>query len=88
MRKCIGYSKELVAQYLVHGRRYRLLSSEQLSEQWIISYRNLARHFSDDNARAIQRDLTSEFWLRNMEPPYAPVDPELAHFVSRLSSAK
>ena len=63
--------------YLARGRRFVVLDVGQLSKSWITAVKNwLAR--KDRASEITMDDLTAEWRLRGLEPPYDAVKQELA----------
>ena len=75
-----------IADYASRGRFHKRLTDDQLSATWIAAFRNFADDRNDRGRRAIEMDLKAEFQLRNMEPPYDLVKPEIDRVVEDMSS--
>ena len=67
-------------------RFHKRLTDDQLSATWIAAFRSFADDRSDRGRRAIEMDLKAEFQLRNMEPSYDLVKPEIDQVVEDMSS--
>jgi hypothetical protein len=74
-----------IADYASRGRSYKSLTDDQLSRQWIAAFKNFADDRSDHGRRATEMDLKAEFQLRNIEPPYDVVKPEIDRVVEGMS---
>ena len=75
-----------IADYASRGRSHKRLTDDQLSAKWIAAFRNFADDRNDRGRRAIEMDLKAEFHLRNIEPPYDLVKPEIVRVVEDMSS--
>jgi hypothetical protein len=75
-----------IADYASRGRSHKRLTDDQLSAKWIAAFRNFADDRNDRGRRAIEMDLKAEFQLRNTEPPYDLVKPEIDRVVEDISS--
>jgi len=75
-----------IADYASRGRFHKRLTDDQLSATWIAAFRSFADDRSDRGRRAIEMDLKAEFQLRNMEPSYDLVKPEIDQVVEDMSS--
>jgi hypothetical protein len=62
------------ADYCRRGRAYGTLSAEELLEKFIAAFNAMADQPTDPDRRARESDLSSEFRLRGMEPPYELAD--------------
>ena len=67
---------EETANYLERGRRFSQVHVDQLNKKWIVAFRGLFVDHDTDFRRDID-DLAAELRLRDFEPPYASVKPEL-----------
>ena len=75
-----------IADYANRGRVYERLTDGELAQKWIQAFRLFANAPSDERRRAIEIDLKAEFRLRNIEPPYDQVRPEINRIVDDMSS--
>jgi hypothetical protein len=75
-----------IADYASRGRLYERLTDGELAEKWIHAFKLFADAPSDERRRAIEIDLKAEFRLRNIEPPYDQVRPEINRIVDDMSS--
>jgi hypothetical protein len=67
--------------YLLEGRHYADCSDEEVTDLWVVTFRDLAgTNFSQELQRAAILDIESELGLRRIEMPLDQVQPELALF--------
>ena len=70
-----------LAAYAARGRSHRNLSEQQLTDAWKQAFKNLANDPRVYEARAAENDLTCEFKLRGLDPPYDQVCREVPQAV-------
>ena len=75
------------ADYAQRGRIFQALSLDQLAEKWCASFRDMAADPFDPDKNAVEGDLSSEFVLRGIEPPFDSVREELDRYTSTVSRA-
>ena len=68
---------DYTADYLNRGRSYGALSVDELSAQWVISFREIAADIQNAKARSLNSELKYEMDLRLIKPPYDLVRDEL-----------
>jgi len=73
-------SAELTSDYAKRGRRFKGLTHEALTDQWIASFRAVAINYTDAEARRLVSDVMAEYALRGFKPPYHLVKSELDNY--------
>jgi hypothetical protein len=80
------------ADYLSRGRAHHHLSEQELAEQWVTAFREMAVPTAEQKKRRIEADYSLEFELRGMERPDDLVKDDmeryLAHFADKLEAMK
>ena len=69
-------SMEQTRDYVGRGRRFARLEVGQLNQSWITAVRRWLARKNPTNELTMD-DLTSEFALRKLKPPYAAVQQQL-----------
>ena len=72
--------------YLNRGRPYGALSVDELSAQWVTSFREIAANIQNIKARFLNSELKYEMDLRSIKPPYGLVRNEFNTIVSATSA--
>ena len=68
---------DYTADYLNRGRPYGARSVDELSAQWVTSFREIAADIQNTKARSLNSELKYEMDLRLIKPPYDLVRDEL-----------
>jgi hypothetical protein len=72
--------------YVERGRLFSRLDQEALEARWIQTFEATAADPSTEN-RALNNDLSSEFELRSLEPPYGKVKDAIDLFAAKAAAA-
>ena len=71
--------------YAARGRAHRDLSLEALGRRWAAAFRAAVRSPGRRDLRTIERDLSAEFKLRNVDPPYHDVEEERERLIAEIA---
>jgi hypothetical protein len=61
---------DATADYIARGRKHQDMPGTDLAAAWISSFRRLSFEFKNPELHAAQADLSAEYHLRAMKPPY------------------
>jgi hypothetical protein len=75
---------DATADYATRGRKHRDMSDNDLSAAWVISFKNVARDFTNPQFWSIQNDLSAEYALRAETPPYGLVAEDRTRLVAAM----
>ncbi len=65
-------------------RLYAHLTTAELAERWVVAFRAIVRSPGRADFRGNERDLSAEFKLRNLEPPYDRVQEDRDCLVAEI----
>jgi hypothetical protein len=71
--------------YAARGRVYGGLTHEQLAERWIAAFSAIVRAPGRDDLRSDERELSAEFKLRKIDPPYRDVQEDRERLIAQIS---
>ena len=74
-----------VADYARHGRCYEKFSDEHLAEAWKTAQCAMADDPWSEEVSRVEQDLSSEFILRNKEPPFAEVMDAMGMLIRKVN---
>jgi hypothetical protein len=77
---------DAVADYAARGRPYADLSKRDLTSAWVHAFRALPRNLMMVDTRSNYADLTAEFLLRRLKPPYHLLAEDLEMLQAALTS--
>jgi hypothetical protein len=75
---------DATADYATRGRKHRDMPDNDLSAAWVISFKNVARDFTNPQLWSIQNDLSAEYALRAETPPYGLVAEDRTRLVAAI----
>ena len=78
---------EDAANYIKRGQLYKSLSVEELTDQWIAAYKNMANNPLDVKPLSIVKDFASEFELRKLDIPYHLIKDDAERYIAAISVA-
>ena len=73
------------ANYAARGRVHRDLPEQLLAEKWAAAFRATVRAPGRTDLRNIERDLSAEFKLRNIDPPYHEVTEDRERLIAQIT---
>jgi hypothetical protein len=76
-----------IADYNQRGRSYKALPNEGLVQSWRSIWNELAVEPLNENKRDVQADISAEFMLRGLEPPWDLVADQVEIYLAEADRA-
>jgi hypothetical protein len=73
------------ADYAARGRAHCHLPLAALARKWTAAFRAAVRSPGRRDIRAVERDLSAEFKLRNLAPPYHQVEDDRQRLIAEIA---